>query len=67
MISVAGAGAGAVAAPLVIKAIPEAVPAKASSALIAAAGGFLAYKGLKRRIWPSPAREWAWQPPQQPR
>lgn len=49
VISVAGAGAGAVAAPLVIKAIPEAVPAKASSAIIAAAGGFLAYKGLKKK------------------
>lgn len=49
VISVAGAGAGAIAAPLVIKVMPAAIPSKASSALIAAAGGFLAYKGLKKK------------------
>ena len=49
VISVAGAGAGAVAAPLVIKVMPAAIPSKASSAIIAAAGGFLAYKGLKNK------------------
>lgn len=49
VISVAGAGAGAVAAPLVVSVIPSAIPATASNALIAAAGGFLAYKGLKKK------------------
>lgn len=49
VISIAGAGAGAVAAPLVVNVIPSAIPATASNALIAAAGGFLAYKGLKKK------------------
>ena len=37
VISIAGAGAGAVAAPLVVNVIPSAIPATASNALIAAA------------------------------
>lgn len=49
VVSVAGAGAGAVAAPLVVSVISSAIPAPASNALIAAAGGFLAYKGLKKK------------------
>lgn len=49
VVSIAGAGAGAVAAPLVVNVIPSSIPATASNALIAAAGGFLAYKGLKKK------------------
>lgn len=50
VLSVAGAGAGAVAAPLVVSlAEGYKVPSMASSAIVAAIGGFAAYKGLKKK------------------
>lgn len=52
VISIAGAGAGAVAAPVVAKlAEGYKIPggATVSNAAIAALGGFLAYKGLKKK------------------
>lgn len=50
VLSVAGAGAGAVAAPLVVTlAEGYKVPSMASSAIIAAIGGYAAYKGLKKK------------------
>ena len=50
VISIAGAGAGAVAAPLVVSfAEGYKVPSVASSAIVAALGGFAAYKGLKKK------------------
>lgn len=50
VVSIAGAGAGAVAAPLVVSfAEGYKVPSVASSAIVAALGGFAAYKGLKKK------------------
>lgn len=50
VLSVAGAGAGAVAAPLVVSFAKDyKVPSMASSAIVAAIGGFAAYKGLKKK------------------
>ena len=49
VLSVAGAGAGAIGSAVVLQKLPDSIPAAAKNAIVTAAGGFLAYKGVKKR------------------
>lgn len=54
IISVAAGGAGAIGAAYVMQKLPETGPLAVKgvkNGLVAAAGGFLAYKGMKKRNW----------------
>lgn len=48
-LSVIGAGAGSVGGALLVQKMPESVPDVAKNAIVAAIGGFVAYKGLKSK------------------
>jgi len=48
-LSVIGAGAGSVGGALLVQKMPESVPDIAKNAIVAAIGGFVAYKGLKSK------------------
>lgn len=49
ILSVAGAGAGAIGSALVLSKLPESIPGVAKNAIVAGLGGFLSYKGVKKR------------------
>lgn len=49
LLSVAGAGVGSIGGSIVLAKMPEAIPDVAKNGILAAGGGFLAYKGIKKR------------------
>lgn len=49
ILGVAGAAAGGIGGAMVLQKIPEAVPPMVSNAALALGGGFLAYKGIRKR------------------
>lgn len=49
VLSVAGAGVGSIGGSLLLAKMPEAIPDVAKNGILAAGGGFLAYKGIKKR------------------
>lgn len=49
LLSVAGAGVGSIGGSIVLAKMPEAIPDVAKNGILAAGGGFLAYKGFKKR------------------
>lgn len=49
LLSVAGAGVGSIGGSIVLAKMPEAIPDFAKNGILAAGGGFLAYKGIKKR------------------
>lgn len=49
ILAVAGAGVGSIGSSIVLTKIPESVPAVAKNGIVAAAGGVLAYYGIKKR------------------
>lgn len=49
VLSVAGAGVGSIGGSLLLAKMPEAIPDVAKNGVLAAGGGFLAYKGIKKR------------------
>lgn len=49
VVSVAAGGAGAIGSALVIQKLPATLNATVKNAIVTAAGGFLAYKGVKKR------------------
>ena len=49
ILSVAGAGVGAIGSAVVLQKLPETLPAAAKNGIVAAAGGVLAYYGVKKR------------------
>lgn len=49
LLSVAGAGVGSIGGSIVLAKMPEAIPEVAKNGILAAGGGFLAYKGIKKR------------------
>lgn len=49
VLSVAGAGVGSIGGSLLLAKMPESIPDVAKNGVLAAGGGFLAYKGIKKR------------------
>lgn len=49
ILSVAGAGVGAIGSAVVLQKLPATLPAVAKNGIVAAAGGVLAYYGVKKR------------------
>lgn len=49
VLSVAGAGVGSIGGSILLAKMPEAIPDVAKNGILAAGGGFLAYKGIKKR------------------
>lgn len=49
LLSVAGAGVGSIGGSIVLAKMPDAIPDVAKNGILAAGGGFLAYKGIKKR------------------
>lgn len=49
VLAVGGAGVGSIGGSLILSKMPEAVPDVAKNGVLAAAGGFLAYKGLRKK------------------
>lgn len=49
VLAVGGAGVGSIGGSLILSKMPEAVPDVAKNGILAAGGGFLAYKGLKKK------------------
>ena len=49
VLAVGGAGVGSIGGSLVLSKMPESIPAVAKNGALAAAGGFLAYKGLRKK------------------
>lgn len=49
VLSVAGAGVGSVGGAILVQKMPDSVPNLAKNAIVAALGGFIAYKGLKSK------------------
>lgn len=49
VLSVAGAGVGSVGGAILVQKMPDSVPNLAKNAIVAALGGFVAYKGLKSK------------------
>ena len=48
-LAVGGAGVGSIGGSILLSKMPDAIPDVAKNGILAAAGGFLAYKGLKKR------------------
>lgn len=49
VLAVGGAGVGSVGGSILLSKMPEAIPDVAKNGIMAAGGGFLAYKGIKKR------------------
>lgn len=49
VLAVAGAGVGSIGGSILLSKMPAAVPDIAKNGILAAAGGFVAYKGLKKK------------------
>ena len=49
VLAVGGAGVGSIGGSILLAKMPAAVPDVAKNGILAAAGGFLAYKGIKKR------------------
>lgn len=49
ILAVGGAGVGSIGGSLILAKMPEAVPDMAKNGILAALGGFAAYKGLKKK------------------
>lgn len=49
ILAVAGAGVGSIGGSIVLSKMPEAIPDIAKNGIMAAVGGFVAYKGLKKK------------------
>lgn len=48
-LAVGGAGVGSIGGSILLSKMPDAIPDVAKNGILAAAGGFLAYKGLKKK------------------
>lgn len=48
-LAVGGAGVGSIGGSILLSKLPEAIPDMAKNGIMAAAGGFLAYKGIKKK------------------
>lgn len=48
-LAVGGAGVGSIGGSILLSKMPEAIPDLAKNGILAAAGGFVAYKGLKKK------------------
>lgn len=49
VLAVGGAGVGSIGGSILLSKMPEAIPDVAKNSLMAAGGGFLAYKGIKKK------------------
>lgn len=49
ILAIAGAGVGSIGGSIVLSKMPESIPDVAKNGVLAAMGGFMAYKGLKKK------------------